>query len=213
MKKKLLALLTATFIIIPNATTFAGTWESKVVNSGRTFWKYKNDDASYIQNGWQFIDGEWYHFENGHMECNETIYSKSSNGMTDLTKPKYFVGADGKMIKNGWYKENDNYSWFVDNEGKIVEGFFMVDGVLYKNVDSTEGSGTTRAINTTYRGKKREKFMGVDGKEHTLDYIRDGGKVLELDGNPIREDDKFWDLIPYIPKYNSQGILVGEIKN
>ena len=214
MKKKILSLLIAYIMITPITSVFAGTWVNKGTDyKNGTRWKYMNDDGSYIKNGWQLIDGEWYHFSQGAMEYDEKIYIEENNGRHKYGAPVYFVGSDGKMIKCGWYKYFDKYLIFADSTGKLVTGFFMVDDVLYYiDVSSIDGY-TVGDLTTTYRAKRREIFQGVDGKEHTLDYIRDGGKVLELDGNPIREDDKFWDLIPYIPKYNSQGILVGEIKN
>ena len=89
----------------------------------------------------------------------------------------------------------------------------MVDNVLYYVPVTSVDGYTINSINTTYRGETKDKFMGKDNKEHTLDYIKDAGKVLELDGNPIKSDDKFYQLIKYLPKYDSKGNFLGAIQN
>ena len=144
------------------------------------------------------------------MEANTTIRSKDANGLELYDQPAYYVGSDGKMVKGGFYKESDKYSVFTDTTGKLVTGFFMVDGTLYY---VTNEYGKFSGITTTYRDETRTKFQCADGKERTLHHIYDGGKVLELDGNPIKSDDKFYQLIKYLPKYDSKGNFLGAIQN
>ena len=206
MKKRLVALLTTAFIAISSIPVFAGTWEHKTGLSGRIYWKYKQDDGTYVNNGWKYIDGDWYYFCNNSIWTDETVYTKSEEtGLSDLTKPKYYVGADGRMIKNGWYKENNDYSWFVDTDGRIVEGWFMVDGDLYKVADATEYSGISRSIITTWSGKTNEKYIDKNGNTKQIQIEKVNGKVVSY-GNLLND-------IKYVPQYNSQGQLIGAIQN
>ena len=207
MKKRLIALITLFTLTVSSTTAFAGTWVQKGTDyKGGTCWKYKNDDGNYTKNGWQLIDGEWYHFSSlGSMEYNETIYYELSNGLDDTSKPKYYVGADGRMIKNGWYKENDKYSWFVDTDGRIIEGWFMIDGDLYKVADPTEYSGISRSIMTTWSGKTFEKYVDKNGNIKQIQIEKVNGKVVNY-GNLLND-------IKYLPIYNSQGQLIGAIQN
>ena len=97
MKKKILSLLIAYIMITPITSVFAGTWVNKGTDyKNGTRWKYMNDDGSYIKNGWQLIDGEWYHFSQGAMEYDEKIYIEENNGRHKYGAPVYFVGSDGK---------------------------------------------------------------------------------------------------------------------
>lgn len=206
MKKRLVALLTTAFITISSIPVFAGTWEQNTGLNGCIYWKYKQDDGTYVNKGWKYINGDWYYFCNNLIWTDETVYTKSTEtGLSDLTKPKYYVGADGRMIKNGWYKENNDYSWFVDTDGRIIEGWFMVDGELYKVVDPTEYSGISRSIMTTWSGKTFEKYVDKNGNIKQIQIEKVNGKVVNY-GNLLND-------IKYLPKYNSQGQLIGAIQN
>ena len=207
MKKRLIALITFFTLTIPNASAFAGTWVQKGTDyKGGICWKYKNDNGKYTKDEWQLIDGEWYHFTpSGSMEYNETIYYELSNGADDVSKPKYYVGADGKMLKGGWYKRDNTYSIFTDNTGKIAEGLFFVDGTLYNNVEPTKHSGATRLINMIWCGKTFVEYIDKNGNKKEIQLEINGGKVINY-GNLLND-------IKYVPIYNSQGQLIGAIQN
>lgn len=211
--KKISAIILSLFLITSNSIAYAGTWEHKYVEAnGHSFWKYKNDDGTYA-NRWKQIDGDWYYFSSQSMNTNDEIATKTlGDGLPDFNYPTYFVGADGKMIKGGFCKVYDNnHLMFADSTGKIIRGFFMVNDVLYY-VSTSPGNSAT--IMPNYRDDNmRTKFQCVDGKERSLHYIYDGGKVLELDGNPIKSDDRFYQLIKYLPKYDSKGNFLGAIQN
>ena len=212
--KKISTLILTITLAFSSVTAFAGTWKQSGTDyKGAPAWKYRNDDGSLVKEGWKLIDGDWYYFSFGTMEHDEYIYEELSNGLNDQSKPVYCVGSDGKMVKGGWYKENDKDSVFTDKDGKIVAGFFFVNDVLNFVGESQVDGYTISPVETTFRGEFWERFQGVDGKTHKLHFIYDGGKVLELDGNPIKADDAFYKTIPYIPKYDLQGNLVGELKN
>lgn len=200
-KKKLIKTFSALLVVgsLLQIPVFAGTWEKSTRS-----WKYLQDDGTYVTKGWKYIDGEWYHFSGRNIDTNEIIFEKTAYG-EDSTKPKYFVGADGKMIKNGWYKQDDNYSWFVEPDGKVIEGWFMVDRDLYRTVDSNEYAGLSRAIHTSFTGTYSDDYIDKNGNRKNIDVQKANGKVINY-GNLLND-------IQYVPIYNSQGVLVGEIKN
>lgn len=209
MKRKIISFMsTLALLTTLSIPAFAGTWEHvKNPYTQKYYWKYKQDDGTYVLVGWHKIGDDWYHFLGGDAECDTTVDEYSTGN-------HYIVDTNCKRVKGGFYsyaESNGKYKAFTNTEGKIINGFFMVDDVLYY-VEEERG-GYIPDIDSTYRGEVKEYFQGVDGKRHSLHFIKDGGKVLELDGNPIKSDDAFYKLIPYIPKYNSQGQLIGEIRN
>lgn len=218
MKEKIISsLMSLTLAVSCFVPAYAGTWEKKTHNDNSVTWKYKQDNGTYFCNDWKQINGDWYHFSGPIMEADRAIYTEN-NGFHVYGAPVYYVGSDGKWItQGGFYKESNGNLIFIDSTGKIVPGFFMVDDVLYYvNFSNTDGY-TISSIIPTYRAKRSAKLISKDGKEYTLNYIYDGGKVLDLDGTPISEsdpeDDNFFSTIKYLPKYNSQGQLVGAIQN
>lgn len=218
-KKKIFTALLSLLILCSSTSVFAGTWEKKVYNDGTYSWKYKQDDGVYVAKGWKQIDGDWYYFRGKSMLTNHICYTLDETGVFHkYGAPAYYVGSDGKWVtQGGFYSDEYGQAVFLDSDGVVATDFFMVDDVLYHVDVSNTGGYTIHSINTTYRGEASDKFQCADGKERTLHYIKDGGKVLDLDGTPISEsdpeDENFFSLIKYIPKYNSQGQLVGEIRN
>ena len=200
MKKGLLCSIVSLGILMASTTTvFAGTWKYNKFKYGGYEWQYLKDNGAYAEHEWIYDNGSWYYIGNTKAMCTK-ISVKSGND-------EYYVGADGKMIKGGFAQRDTTSRLFADKDGKLISGLFMVDGILY------EAGGLTGNLIFDNRYTARYKFQGVDGKEHTLNYIYDGGKVLELDGNPIKSDDKFYQLIKYIPKYDSKGNFLGAIQN
>lgn len=86
MKKKLLTLLLAGILALSSAvTSFAGQWKQDT-----TGWWYENDDASYLKDGWNWVDGKCYYFTpDGYCLINTT------------TPDGYTVDASGAWIVDG----------------------------------------------------------------------------------------------------------------
>lgn len=85
MKKGRLLLATVIGSCIMAGSVFAGDWK---LSSGR--WWYQNDDGSYPANGWQWINGQCYCFDqNGYCLLNT------------ITPDGYMVDASGAWIVNG----------------------------------------------------------------------------------------------------------------
>ena len=76
-------LCTMVFTMLFGVPAFAGSWELKSIRG----WRYLQDDGSYAANGWSFINGVYYCFdEEGYMFAGEA------------TPDGYFVGLDGAWL-------------------------------------------------------------------------------------------------------------------
>ena len=76
-------LCTMVFTMVFGVPAFAGSWELKSIRG----WRYLQDDGSYAANGWSFINGVYYCFdEEGYMFAGEA------------TPDGYFVGLDGAWL-------------------------------------------------------------------------------------------------------------------
>lgn len=86
MKKRILTLAVAGIIALSSTlTSFAGQWKQDT--SG---WWYQNDDGSFHQGGWTWVDGRCYYF------------APSGYCLTNTTTPDGFqVDASGAWIING----------------------------------------------------------------------------------------------------------------
>lgn len=100
-----------------------GAWvPDKWIQQGNRWW-YCHGDGSYTKNGWELIDGGWYHFDaSGWMQTGwiqlqgKWYYLGAANdGVMKANQwiGDYYVGYDGVMKRNSWV---GNY--FVDANGK-----------------------------------------------------------------------------------------------
>lgn len=122
MKKLMAGIFTAVLALSLNTTAFAGQWQ---VDS--TGWWYQNDDSSYFNNGWNWIDGKCYYFDsNGYMLANTT------------TPDGYFVDASGAWTVNGVVQIKDGGVQTtqeaqnipqVNSEVPNVEGTYIGSGI------------------------------------------------------------------------------------
>lgn len=85
----------AVISLIVSTTAFAGTWKTgEGVNQNR--WWYDNEDGTYANNDWQWIDGN----KDGTAEC---YYFDASGWLLSNT----IVDGDSKVNKNGaWVKDD-----------------------------------------------------------------------------------------------------------
>lgn len=90
-KKRVLALaLTVMMAGSMSMTTLAGQWKQQVTGYHQVGYVYENSDGTYAKNGWQWIDGKCYYFnENGIMLSNTT------------TPDGYTVDSSGAWTVNG----------------------------------------------------------------------------------------------------------------
>ena len=118
------AILTVAFIAAAfPAAAFAGEWRWD-----QKGWWFRNDDGSWPSNGWQYIGGKYYYFnESGYMLENTT------------TPDGYRVGPDGAWIQSsektstglkslqGTFIRYNDYGWTEDRyiSGNTLSGNYM----------------------------------------------------------------------------------------
>lgn len=87
------------------ARAAGGVWEQNGSN-----WKYKQENGSYVSNGFQTIDGRKYHFD--------------ANGVMDTgwIKSGTRTARDGRVYDN-WY--------YAEASGALVAGWKKIDGTWY----------------------------------------------------------------------------------
>ena len=176
-KRNLAAMMAAVMAVGCSMTSFAGTWEP----SG-TDWKYMQDDGSYMTNGWQWIDGKSYYFdENGIM-------------LADTTTPDgYTVNADGQWVVNGVIQTQKEAA-STANEQYPLAGMLEEFGLNDTGIDAGM-NGSANGIWLPYTGKYQ--------------YINNGSSNLAavaavLAGTPYRNSDGVEiDPIQYIADANS----------
>lgn len=106
---------------------YFGSW---IQSNGR--WWFKHNDGSYTSDGWEKIDGVWYHFDSsGWMQ---TGWVKDGSW--------YYLDASVAM-KTGWLKDNGSW-YYLDSSGAMKTGWMKVSGKWYYAYSSG-----ALAINTT----------------------------------------------------------------
>ncbi len=95
MKKKVMFLMIMVMSILMSMTAFAGVWRTGASPNENRWW-YDNEDGTWAEGGWQWIDGN----QDGTAEC----YYFDSEGWiaADTTTPDgYQVNGDGAWVENG----------------------------------------------------------------------------------------------------------------
>ncbi len=188
-----------------STTAFAGTWEGSQYH-----WKYLKDDGSYANSQWIYDNGSWYFFnKSGVMAYNEDLDNDGARYLGfnyDFGGYSYYVDWSGKMVSGGFVDKDSTDKLFADKDGHLVKGLFMVDGDLYYasssfNVDVTYAEP---AYLLNYNN-------GKDAIE--INCYHNKGKILDRDGKPFEANSKLYTIAKYVPKYDSKGNFIGEIKN
>ena len=117
-------------------------------------WYMFNADGSMIT-GWH---GDYYFDENGKMKANTFVEG-------------YYLGADGKYVKNQWIKDGGK-DYFMDANGKAKKNAWQ--GVYYLGKD---GAMLTNTF--TPDGY----YVGSDGAYYTNRWIKVDGKYYYMDAN------------------------------
>lgn len=114
------------------------TW---MYSNGR--WWYKHEDGTYTANGWEKINGVWYHFDNsGWMQ---TGWVKDGSW--------YYLDGSGAM-KTGWLKDNGSW-YYLQDSGAMKTGWMKVSGKWYYAYSSG-----ALALNTTTPDGYRVNYNG-----------------------------------------------------
>ena len=197
MKKKIISCIMVGLLIslIPT-TAFAGTWKSE----GYGYWTYLKDNGSYAKEEWLYYNGSWYFF-NGNYMASDIIMSSSFHNTGGYS---YYFYKTGEMASGGFI-DIGGERVFADKDGHLVDGLFMVDGVLY------EAPG--KHIYNDIRSIHYIFLIKSNGEQEDIKCSYSNGKILDPNGKPFAANSEIYTQIKYLPKYDSKGNLIGEIKN
>lgn len=117
---------------------YFGSW---IQSNGR--WWFKHNDGSYTSDGWEKIDGVWYHFDS--LGWMQTGWVKDGSW--------YYLDGSGAM-KTGWLKDNGSW-YYLDSSGAMKTGWMKVSGKWYYAYSSG-----ALAINTTTPDGYRVNYNG-----------------------------------------------------
>ncbi|WP_459482583.1 hypothetical protein [Clostridium saccharoperbutylacetonicum] len=217
MKKKIIGCILLGLMVCTSSTAaFAGTW---VPYNGYEFkWRYLKDNGNYAKDEWIYDNGSWYFImSDTYMVSSGPVIAAHYN---NTGGGDYCFDASGKLSSGGFIDGgNGKRKYFSDKQGHAIKGLFMVDGNLYSaDMDNDFIEDIDRiGIKNIYIHNSLFYKDGLVNSKYADSYTIVGqvvnGKILNRDGKPFSANDKIFTQIKYLPKYDSQGNLIGEIKN
>ena len=151
-----------------------GTYEKsgfKEMN-GKTYYFQSN---GYVKTGWLLLNNSWYMFNaDGSMITGwhgDYYFDENGKMKTNAFVEGYYLGADGKYVKNQWIKDGGK-DYFMDANGKAKKNAWQ--GVYYLGKD---GAMLTNTF--TPDGY----YVGSDGAYYTNRWIKVDGKYYYMDAN------------------------------
>ena len=91
------------------------------------YWYY-GDDTGTPTTGWKNINGYWYYFgSTGVMSAEQTGYSYDDDG----EETRQYLGEDGRMVANTWFKRGNDSWYYADPSGNLAEGWSNIGGLWY----------------------------------------------------------------------------------
>ncbi len=223
------ALMQTAYAVTPgsvsNPTTISGQWkQGSGSNSGR--WWYKHDDGTYTKNDWEYISGDWYHFDSsGWMDTG--WYQE------DSSSPRYYLGGNGKMrtgfqtigsydyyfyvssavlgqMKTGWKTSTDDWYYF-DSNGHMLKNqwFTFQNNKYYFGSDGIMATGFRDIGNYTYYFYVVDQYKGqmkTGWKRSTDDwcYFDSEGHMLKSQWLTVQNDRYY---------FGSDGIMLTGFQN
>lgn len=182
MRKTVKSLLLAGLMVLLSVTpAFAGQWQSNAQG-----WWYQNDDGSYPDDGWQWIDGKCYYFTSqGYCLVNAT------------TPDGYTVDGTGAWILNGVVQQqNATSANAVSFEAGWIYGTYeCLDGIdataelgwnsgddtdyIYLSGATKDGGGVGEFLGEVV-SSKGNNYTAVDEAGNVVDYYYNGIDTLEI---------------------------------
>lgn len=151
-----------------------GTYEKsgfKEMN-GKTYYFQIN---GYVKTGWLLLNNSWYMFNaDGSMITGwhgDYYFDENGKMKANTFVEGYYLGADGKYVKNQWIKDGGK-DYFMDANGKAKKNAWQ--GVYYLGKD---GAMLTNTF--TPDGY----YVGSDGAYYTNRWIKVDGKYYYMDAN------------------------------
>lgn len=83
-------------------------------------------------NGWNYLDGEWYFFNNGTM--------LGDTWKQDSSKRWFYLGNDGAMFKNSWIQDFSGHWYYLGSDGAMVANTWKQDLLKHWFYLSADGS-------------------------------------------------------------------------
>ena len=151
-----------------------GTYEKsgfKELN-GKTYYFQSN---GYVKTGWLLLNNSWYMFNaDGVMITGwhgDYYFEESGKMKSNAFVDGYYLGTDGKCVKNQWIKDGGK-DYFMDANGKAKKNAWQ--GAYYLGPD---GAMLTNAL--TPDGY----YVGSDGAYYTNRWFKDQGKDYYVNGS------------------------------
>ena len=151
-----------------------GTYEKSGFKemSGKTYYFQSN---GYVKTGWLLLNNSWYMFNaDGSMITGwhgDYYFDENGKMKANTFVEGYYLGADGKYVKNQWIKDGGK-DYFMDANGKAKKNAWQ--GVYYLGKD---GAMLTNTF--TPDGY----YVGSDGAYYTNRWIKVDGKYYYMDAN------------------------------
>ena len=153
-----------------------GTYEKsgfKEMN-GKTYYFQSN---GYVKTGWLLLNNSWYMFNaDGSMITGwhgDYYFDENGKMMANAFVEGYYLGADGKYVKNQWIKDGGK-DYFMDANGKVKKNdwqgayYLGTDGVMMTNAFTPDGFyvGADGAYYTNrwFKDHKNDYFVNAAGK-------------------------------------------------
>ena len=153
-----------------------GTYEKsgfKEMN-GKTYYFQSN---GYVKNGWLLLNNSWYMFNaDGSMITGwhgDYYFDENGKMKANAFVEGYYLGADGKYVKNKWIKDGGK-DYFMDANGKVKknawQGVYYLgkDGAMLTNIFTPDGyyvgSDGAYYTNRWFRDHKKDYFVNAAGK-------------------------------------------------
>lgn len=196
----MLAVITVLVSLVFAITACASTWR-RGEEPDQSEWWYDNEDGTYAQNGWQWIDGDG----DGIAEC---YYFDSDGWMAadEITPDGYEVNADGAWIVDGVVmtqaalNENEDTQENIQGEENIMKIQVMANGnsIIFELNDSEAAKSLYAQLPLTVENEdfsNNEKTfyppqrLNVSGAPHTdgsvgtLAYYEPWGDVVLFYGS------------------------------
>lgn len=151
-----------------------GTYEKsgfKTIQSNTYYFQ----NNGYVKTGWLLLNNSWYMFNaDGSMITGwhgDYYFDENGKMKANTFVEGYYLGADGKYVKNQWIKDGGK-DYFMDANGKAKKNAWQ--GVYYLGKD---GAMLTNTF--TPDGY----YVGSDGAYYTNRWIKVDGKYYYMDAN------------------------------
>ena len=153
-----------------------GTYEKsgfKEMN-GKTYYFQSN---GYVKTGWLLLNNSWYMFNaDGSMITGwhgDYYFDENGKMKANAFVEGYYLGADGKYVKNQWIKDGGK-DYFMDANGKVKKNawqgayYLGKDGAMLTNTFTPDGyyvgSDGAYYTNRWFKDHKKYYFVNVTGK-------------------------------------------------